>query len=212
MTSAATLLGYGRVERLALVDLFASLDDAQLATQSLCSEWTVRDVLAHLATPLLVSNADLAKQFLRKPSFRAATVAWAEQVHRFTFDEQLDALRRSADHPFVPPLGGPAAPLTDAIVHGEDVRVPLGLPRDVPADALRASLDFGVGLTAMPVFVPFRRLRGLRFVATDLDWSHGSGALIEGPGLQVALAIYGRIGGTTDLTGDGVATMTARCA
>ena len=212
MPAKQTLLALGRTERLALVDLFASLDEAQLTTPSLCDAWTVRDVLAHLATPLLVSNATIAKQLLRKPSFRAATVAWAEQVGQFTFDEQLDALRRSADAPFIPPGAGAVAPLTDAIVHGEDVRVPLGLHRDVPLDALRASLDFGTSLKAAPFFVPFRRLNGLRFAATDLDWSHGSGAAVEGPAQQVVLAVFGRVAAATDLQGDGVAVLAARCA
>ena len=204
------LLELGAAERLALADLFASLDEAQLSTQSLCSAWTVRDVLTHLASPLLVSNGDIAKQFLRRPSFKAATVAWAEQVGRFSLDEQVDALRRSAETPFIPPGAGPVAPLTDAIIHGEDVRVPLGLPRVVPAEALRATLAFGTSWKAVPFFVPFRRLNGLRFVATDLDWSHGSGAVVEGPAQQVALAVYGRIGAATGLSGDGVAELTRR--
>lgn len=208
--SRSPLLDHSRVERLALVDLFASLDDDQLATQSLCSAWTVRDVLSHLATPALVSNADIAKQFLRRPSFDAGTVAWSKQAGRHSFDDQLDALRRTAEAPFVPPLLGPAAPLTDAVIHGEDVRRPLGLHRDVPAPHLRAILDFGVGWRAAPVFVPYRRLRGLRFDAPDIGWSHGSGDLVEGPGLQVALAMFGRIGATTDLTGDGVEALVAR--
>lgn len=210
MATRAELLEFGRVERLALIDLFASLDDDQLSTPSLCSAWTVREVLAHLATPLLVSNADIARQLLRTPSFRAGTVAWSAQVARHSFDEQLDALRRSADEPFIPPVVGPAAPLTDAIVHGEDVRVPLGLERQVPGESLRASLDFGVSWRAAPIFVPYRRLNGVRFVATDLEWSHGSGAVVEGPAQQLALAVFGRIRATTDLAGDGVDVLAKR--
>jgi uncharacterized protein (TIGR03083 family) len=204
------LLDHSRAERLALVDMFASLDEAQLATQSLCAAWTVRDVLAHLATPALLSNADIAKQFLRKPSFHAATVAWSERLASSSTEELIDGLRRTADDPFIPPVVGPAGPLTDAVIHGEDARHPLGLRRDVPEPHLREILDFGLSRRAQPVFVPFRRLRGVRFVATDLDWSGGQGAVVEGPALQVALAMFGRIGAAPDLTGDGVAVLAAR--
>lgn len=208
--SDTALRALNRVERLSLVEMFARLDEGQLNTPSLCSAWTVRDVLAHLVTPKLVSNSDIAKQLLRKPSFSAATVAWSEQVSRYSFDEQLAALRATADDPFVPPLAGLAAPLTDGIIHGEDVRVPLGLHRDVPAEALRASLEFGMSWRAVPTFLPFRRLRGLRFVATDIDWEAGTGAVIEGPAQQLALAIFGRIGAATNLTGEGVELLATR--
>jgi len=208
--SRADVLEASRAERLALADLFESLDDEQLATPSLCDAWTVGDVLAHLATPALVSNADIARQFLRTPRFDAAMVVFSEQAGRFSFADRVAALRRTADDPFVPPVLGPGAPLTDAVIHGEDVRVPLGLSRDVPAEHLRTVLDFGVGWRAAPVFVPYRRLRGLRFVADDIGWSHGIGEPVTGPALQVALAIFGRIGATTDLAGDGVAVLRRR--
>lgn len=204
------LLDHSRTERLALVEMFSSLSDEQLATPSLCEAWTVRDVLAHLATPAILSNADIAKQFVRKPSFHAATVAWSQRLAGLSTDELIDGLRRTADTPFVPPVVGPGGPLTDAVIHGEDARRPLGLHRDVPEQYLREILDFGLSWKAQPVFVPYRRLRGVRFVATDLGWSGGQGAVVEGPALQVALAVFGRIGATTDLTGDGVAILTDR--
>ncbi len=207
------LLDHNRVERLALADLFETLDDEQLSTPSLCSAWTVGDVLGHLASPILLPKADIAKQFLRTPSFRSATVAWTEQVQRFPVREQIEALRTSADHPFIPPGAGPVAPLTDAIIHGEDVRVPLGLRRDVPAEHLRPALDFGTSLMAVPFFLPFRRLNGLRLVAGDLGWSHGSGALIEGPAQELALAMFGRVAAAApSLSGPGVEVLARRCS
>lgn len=204
------LLDHSHDERLALVEMFSSLTDEQLATQSLCSAWTVRDVLAHLATPAILSNADIARQFVRKPSFHAATIAWSARLASLSTDELIDGLRRTADEPFIPPVVGPAGPLTDAVIHGEDARRPLGLHRDVPVQHLREILDFGVSWKASPIFVPFRRHRGIRFVATDLDWSNGQGAVIEGPALELALAIFGRQRATTDLTGDGVAALATR--
>jgi hypothetical protein len=42
-------------ERRRAADMFAVLDDAQWQTKSLCSEWTVREVAAHLIGPFCVS-------------------------------------------------------------------------------------------------------------------------------------------------------------
>ena len=58
--------------------------------------------------------------------------------------------------------------------------------------------------------MPFPGLRGVRFVATDLDCCGGQGAVVEGPALQAALAMFGRIGAAPDLTGDGVAVLATR--
>src|SRR5215211_4126745 len=43
-------------ERRSLAALVSGLTGAQQATQSLCSEWSVRDVVAHLVVPLEVST------------------------------------------------------------------------------------------------------------------------------------------------------------
>ena len=52
------------------------------------------------------------------------------------------------------------------MVHQQDIRRPLGLPRGIPADRLRAALNFA--RVAPPIGTPWR-LRGLRLIATDLD-------------------------------------------
>ena len=151
------LLDHSRAERLALVDMFASLDEAQLATQSLCAAWTVRDVLAHLATPALLSNADIAKQFLRKPSFHAATVAWSERLASSSTEELIDGLRRTADDPFIPPVVGPAGPLTDAVILSTLVDGTMLVvrafktPKDMVRHALRSLVDVGANTAGLTV-------------------------------------------------------------
>ncbi|MGI9578993.1 MAG: hypothetical protein ACR2OH_12390, partial [Microthrixaceae bacterium] len=100
-------------------------------------------------------------------------------------------------------------PLTDAVIHGEDIRVPLGLQREVPADHLRAVLTFGASWRASPVFVPYRRLSGIRFVASDIGWAHGRGKTAQGDAQQLALAMFGRSTAATGLTGEGVEVLAA---
>jgi hypothetical protein len=55
-----------------------------------------------------------------------------------------------------------------------------------------------------------RRSEGLTLRATDVDWSAGTGPEVSGPLTSIILAITGRRAGLTDLSGDGLATLTAR--
>ena len=55
-----------------------------------------------------------------------------------------------------------------------------------------------------------RRAAGLTLRATDTPWSAGSGPEVSGPGVSLALAITGRRAALTDLSGDGVGTLSDR--
>src|SRR5687767_10827916 len=73
----------------------------------------------------------------------------------------------------------PVAALADAVVHGLDVRRPLGLPGRVPTESLAPLADFSLG-TLWPMNIVVggsarRRVSGVGLVATDLDWTHGAG-------------------------------------
>jgi hypothetical protein len=69
-------------------------------------------------------------------------------------------------------FGGRIA-LTDGVIHHQDIRRPLGLPREIPADRLRCALDFG--RTARPIGAK-KRVQGLTLTATDLDCADRRGA------------------------------------
>jgi hypothetical protein len=64
------------------------------------------------------------------------------------------------------------------VVHHEDIRRPLGQPRQVPEERLVAALDVAPALSG---FVGSKaRAAGLRLVATDVDWRHGDGPEVRG--------------------------------
>jgi uncharacterized protein (TIGR03083 family) len=98
--------------------------------------------------------------------------------------------------------------LGEVVVHGEDIRRPLGLGAAVSPEATVACLDMFKGAN-FPVGAK-KRVSGLRLVATDADWSHGSGPEVQGPALGVLLAMTGRAGGLESLTGPGVAVLRSR--
>jgi hypothetical protein len=118
-------------------------------------------------------------------------------------------LQRSAGRRVSPPVVGPRGPLTDVLVHGGDMRVPLGLPHDPGADGVRAALQFVTG--GRPVgFVPRGRLTGLRLVAEDVDVAHGEGAAVHGRGIDLLMAVCGRRALLHALRGPGVPVLARR--
>jgi uncharacterized protein (TIGR03083 family) len=120
--------------------------------------------------------------------------------------ERLRARTTTTNHPPAPVM----AMLGEVVVHGEDIRRPLGLPGETAAEATVPCLDmfkdanFPLGSK--------RRVAGLRLVATDVDWSHGAGPEVSGSGLSLLLAMTGRPAGLDGLTGNGVVDLRARLA
>jgi uncharacterized protein (TIGR03083 family) len=197
-------------ERRQLADLLTGLTPGQLATQSLCDEWSVHDVAAHLITPLEVSTSRFALTILAcRGSFDRANVRLTRQQARRPITEIVDILRRKAETRFTPPGAGPEAPLTDALVHGLDIRWPLRLTREAPAERLRTSLTFLTSRAGRGL-VPRGALDGLRLTADDVDWAHGSGPTVRGGAEAMLLAMTGRTAALGHLSGDGVPTLRAR--
>ncbi|MBC6459157.1 maleylpyruvate isomerase family mycothiol-dependent enzyme [Actinomadura sp. HBU206391] len=197
-------------ERRALADLFDELTPEQAREQSLCAGWTVHDVAAHLVMPLETGRPALALALLtaRGDFDRANRRLTARHAAR-PLTELAGSLRRNAEHPFKLPGMGPEAPLTDLLVHGQDIRRPLGLDREFSEERITLSLRF-LTETKARGFVPRGRLDGLAFETTDLDWSHGEGALVRGPAEALLLTICGRPAGLDDLHGDGVTALRSR--
>lgn len=98
--------------------------------------------------------------------------------------------------------------LGEVVVHGEDIRRPLGVTAKVAPEATVACLDM-YKVASFPVGGK-KRIAGLRFVASDTDWSHGAGSEVTGPALSLLMVMAGRAAGLDDLSGDGVAVLRSR--
>ncbi len=188
-------------ERRSLADLLEHLTPDQQEAQSLCNEWTVKQVAAHLVMPMEVGMLGFMAAMLRhRGNFDAANNALARKQARRPFAEIVQTLRDKADHRFTPPGQGPEAPLTDVIVHGLDITTPLGLGHQVADEHLVVAL----GYLAEPLpksRVASRQLVGVRLQADDLDWSHGHGPLVTGSARAILLALAGRDAGWEQLAG-----------
>jgi hypothetical protein len=71
--------------------------------------------------------------------------------------------------PFVSEL----EPLLDILMHSQDICVPLGIQHPMPLDAAAAAADRVLSLRG-PVRL-WNRPRGVRLVATDIDWAYADG-------------------------------------
>ncbi|QIK66256.1 maleylpyruvate isomerase family mycothiol-dependent enzyme [Nocardioides sp. HDW12B] len=193
-------------ERLSLADLLEGLTPERWEQQSLCSEWRVRDVAAHVAmtpqglklTPILVGVAKA----------RGDLWAFGRDVARAhaerPVDVLVDELRRDAASRKMPAVTNAKNILLDAIVHGQDIAVPLGIEREVPAEAAAAGFE-RVWSMGWP-FHARKRLRGLRLVATDAPVDVGDGAAVEGRVGDLLLLATGRTeAAVRRLTGPGLA-------
>jgi uncharacterized protein (TIGR03083 family) len=194
-------MSLARAERADLADFLATLTPAQWDAPSLCDGWRVRDVVAHMFSYDELSLGGLVGRFIRGGIIPARVNAAGVAAYAGHSVDELLALVRRCQQPrgLTTGFGGKIA-LTDATIHHQDIRRPLGLPREIPSERLRVVLDFA--RTAPPIGAS-KRIRGLTLVATDLDWTAGEGPIVEGPAESLLMAIAGRRGVATELSGAG---------
>jgi len=197
-----------RGEREDFADLLDGLAPEQWAAPSLCAGWSVRDVAAHCVSFEGVPPAGLARRFLlgRLQTARINALAVDALADRSN-GQIVDIFRANTEpHGLTAGFGGRIA-LTDNMIHQQDIRRPLGLPRTIPAERLRVALDF---VRFAPTIRGEWRARGVRLVATDLDWSHGRGPEVRGPGEALLMIMAGRRDALADLDGPGRIRLAAR--
>ena len=191
-------------------EMLAGLSPQQWEQPSLCAGWRVRDVAGHLLLPLQITFPRLLLEVIRRGSFDRASDVLSRRMAQWPIDKIVSTLRGRADRRVAPPGPGALGQLTDSCVHLRDAARPLGLATSPPLTTWRVVLDFLLSPRARMGFVERGRLDGLRFEATDGDWSQGTGALVRGGSEALAMAICGRPVAMAELTGDGVAVLRER--
>jgi len=213
-----TMVDYDRMrlEELASISEFTgSLADAQWDHASLCEGWRVRDVISHMClgytTPMASMLGKVARRgFNVDRASKEESIAYGSAHSPAEIQAVLESIHRERIRRGIARVIKPRDGLVDHIVHHQDVRRPLGQPRAVPEDRLRAALDVLPGLGG---FVKAKqRIAGLRLVADDLGWSHGDGPEVRGSGEAILLAATGRAVALDELQGEGVATLRQRVA
>ncbi|HEV2371355.1 MAG TPA: maleylpyruvate isomerase family mycothiol-dependent enzyme [Streptosporangiaceae bacterium] len=195
-------------ERKSLVADLADLPADGWDKQSLCTQWTVRDVLAHMtATAKITPPLFFAKMAANGFSFAKLQAKDIAAERGGSSADTLAGFKSVAESTKRPP--GPIdTMLGETIVHSEDIRRALGIKHDYPPEALTQVADFFKASNL--IIGTKRRIDGLTLRATDVTWTHGSGPEVSGPMLPLLMAMTGRKPALDDLSGDGVAILRTR--
>jgi uncharacterized protein (TIGR03083 family) len=195
-------------ERKALADDLRNLGTEEWARPSLCGDWTVRDVLAHMASGAkLTPPAFFGKMIGSGFSFdkvQEKGVAANRGVAPADTLANFESVVTSVKHP-----PGPTQTwLGETIVHSEDIRRALGIQHKYPTDAVVTVAEFYKGSNLL--IGAKRRIAGLTLHATDADWTTGTGPEVSGPIVSLVMAMTGRKAAGDDLAGEGVAMLRSR--
>jgi uncharacterized protein (TIGR03083 family) len=200
------LMDMAHDERADLAEFLATLTPEEWQAQSLCDEWTVKDVVAHVVSYEELSPLGLVKRFAKGRLVHANDVG----VKEFAPLSPRELMRFLENH--LRPKGltsgfGGMIGLVDGTVHHQDIRRALGHRRTVPVERLERILPLVPG---NPRLGAGRRIRGLRLIATDVAWEHGQGPEVTGTGEALLMAMTGRPEAVRELSGPGTATLAER--
>jgi uncharacterized protein (TIGR03083 family) len=195
-------------ERAELADFLAGLDREQWDAPTLCHRWSVRDVVAHIISYDDLGPAALVGRFAAG-RFNPDQVnqIGVEQYAHLSPDELLAELKGHLRPAGLTARFGGRIGLVDGLIHHQDIRRALGAPREVPVERLATALPFA---RIAPPIRAFSRTRGLRLVATDIDWSNGAGPVVEGAAEPLLMAMAGRADALDEVTGSGKPTLAER--
>ncbi|MGZ8744412.1 MAG: maleylpyruvate isomerase family mycothiol-dependent enzyme [Nocardioides sp.] len=196
-------------QRGTLADLLETLTPEEWTTPSLCERWPVRDVAAHLSMAAAAPLSEVMGHVVR------ARGSFDRMIH----DSAVDRATRPTEQ-IVGDLRGIVGsrrlapgtfwrdPLLDILVHGQDIVVPLGRSLPPRPEAARTAAEWA-WVRRFPFF-PARRLRGIRLVADDIEWTRGRGEELRGPITSLLLLSTGRAAGLAGTTGPGAELVRAR--
>jgi uncharacterized protein (TIGR03083 family) len=197
-------------ERLGLCDLLDTLTGDDWDTPSLCPAWTVHDVLAHLTLATCDTVWDFVKGAVKaRGSFDRMNADMArQQASRFAPPELIRQLRDSAASTRRAPLSSPIDPLVDVLVHGQDITRPLGRVHPVSPEHAVPALNLAI---ASRWYGGTKRFRDVRLIATDTNWSAGTGDHEAcGATGDLLLIATGRRDGLARLSGPGVGVLASQ--
>ena len=123
-------------ERTDFADLTDSLTPQQWTAQSLCTAWKVRDVVAHVTQGATVGTGESIKQMV-KYGFRINKLLTeeAKKGGAEPTDELRTNLRATVGSRVTQPGVKPPGILLDEVVHQQDIRRAIGVPRGARGSA-----------------------------------------------------------------------------
>lgn len=200
-----TIWRHIHTERRALAATLHELTPEQWAADTLCEGWTVKDIAAHVIAHPQNGWAQMPGLVVRNLGRGYNTMIFRE-VKRLSAKQTRESIL--ADYVTFDgstrkiPTTTVREPLIDVLVHHQDIVRPFGLSREMHPEAAAVAADRARTLA----FLSGSRkvVKGTRMVATDIDWTRGSGPTIAGPMQELLMVCMGRARVAVDLEGDGL--------
>lgn len=195
-------------ERTRLVKLLETLESDQWSADTLCSAWSVDEVVAHLSAAANTGRWAWIRSIVAA-GFNADRHN-SRLLARFrgrSPEEALGIFRTCITATIVPTKDYPAF-LGEVIVHSQDIARPLGLTLTPDPSAVLevarfyAAKDFAVNSRTL--------VKGLTLVADDADFRVGSGPAVRGRLLVLVMAMAGRPDFASLLEGEGAEELRTR--
>ncbi|MFM9274348.1 maleylpyruvate isomerase family mycothiol-dependent enzyme [Pseudarthrobacter sp. NKDBFgelt] len=202
------LWALAHTERAALAKDLSGLSPEQWQHRSLCGQWDVEQVLAHLTAAASLNQWQWFRSILgarfrpdvhnqrRLAEHRGRTPA--ETLERF----------RAVIGSTTAPSSHTAAYLGEVVVHAQDIRQPLGLPRTPSIEALTVVADFFAGRNFTVESGTIAA--GLQLRADDGSFAAGSGPMVTGSTLALVMGMAGRKPYLDELAGPGLPILRSR--
>lgn len=197
-----------RAERAALAEDLSTLSAEQWRHETLCGQWDVEQVVAHLTAAASLNQWQ-----------------WLRSMFGARFRPDVHNQRRLAEHRGASPgvtldrfravIGSTTAPsghtpayLGEVLVHAQDIRWPLRLRGTPSVEALTSVAEF----FARRNFTVASRthVAGLQLRADDGPFATGSGPLVTGSTLALVMSMAGRAPYLDQLDGPGLPMLRSR--
>ena len=196
-------------DRQILATYLGGLSPQEWASKTWCTQWTVKDVVAHLLVSPTMKKGQIFRGFAGSGfNLDKMSAKFVAGMSSMSAQAMTDTTRTTAGVRSAPPGLKPVGVLAEVLIHAQDIAGALGKPISFPADHSIMALDHLKNV--QPVLGCKKRIAGLKVQATDSSWSYGEGAVVEGPMHALMSAMTGRKQSLDSLTGPGVATLRAR--
>jgi uncharacterized protein (TIGR03083 family) len=197
-------------QRLRVADLLDQLTAEEWRQPSLCEGWTVREVAAHLTLQQLTLRQALPTVVKYRGNLPRATSASARaQAQALSTEQIIAGIRGMVGTRRLNFSVTVREALIDALVHGQDIAIPLGRHLEVPPYAAAEATTRMWTMRWPRPFPATRTMKRFRVTATDIDWAAGEGTEVHGPIGTIMLVSSGRLAALPQLSGDGAPALAA---
>lgn len=207
-SSNGQLWAFAHGERAVLADDLKALEPQQWRSGTLCGQWDVEQVVAHLTAAASLNQWQWMRSMLGARFRPDVHNQRRLDEHRGTTPTETLELFRAVINSSIAPSSHTPAYLGEVIVHSQDIRQPLGLPHMPNIEALTAVAEF----YARWNFTVSSRthVAGLQLKADDGPFTAGEGALVTGSTLALVMGMAGRVPYVRELQGPGVPMLQSR--